>query len=184
MQNRKKILVAFLLVAVMIIGVGYAAFTDTLTIIGNAVIDIKKAEETYEENVYFSAAEFIDAESTGTGDKSKDTIGGVDSDDASFAIHSLAIVGEKRVMKFTITNDSNVDVKISIPATKLSGDNNPSNSNEDAFSIEYAYSNPDMTIAKQGGTLVITVTITVAEPITVQTGATFGIEYTATSIDN
>ena len=65
MKNRKFVVVAFLLVAVMLLGVGYAALTDTLIIIGNAHIDLDTANKTFDEKVYFSAAEATST--TGTG---------------------------------------------------------------------------------------------------------------------
>ena len=83
---------------------------------------------------------------------------------------------------FTITNASNVDADISVNETKLSGVDNPSNSNEHKFTVDYSY--PDGTsIAKNGGTINVVVTVTVAEPVTSATSATFGIELTATSVE-
>ncbi len=178
MKNRKFVVVAFLIVAVMLLGVGYAALTDTLTIIGNAHIDVDTANKTFDEKVYFSAAEATSSTGTGT---TADVVS-YSSDDATYTANKLATVGEKSVFTFTITNDSNVDATISVNATKLSGDANPSNSNSDKFTVEYSY--PDgMTIAKNGGTIDVIVTVTVAEPVTSATSATFGIELTATSVD-
>lgn len=178
MKNKKKVVVAFLLVAVLLLGVGYAALTDTLTIIGNAHIDVDTANKTFDEKIYFSAAEATSSTGTGT----KDDVASHSDDDATYTANKLATVGEKSIFTFTITNDSNVDALISVAATKLSGDTNPSNSNDDKFTVEYAY--PDgMTIAKNGGTIDVVVTVTVKEPVTSATSATFGIELTATSVD-
>ena len=184
MKNRKTVLIAFLLAAVMVIGVGYAAFSDTLTLIGNTVIDIKQAESNYEEKVYFASAAYDDAASTSTGDRTKDTVGGIDTDDATYSIHSLATKGEKRVVKFVIQNDSNVPVQITIPENKLSGGANNSNSNPTYFSVDYQYDIEDKVIPANGGQLTITVTVSVIDAITVETGATFGIEYTATTVND
>ena len=176
MKNRKRIVVLFLLVAIMLIGVGYAALTDTLTIIGNAHIDIAQAETTFDEKVYFSAAEATS--STGTGTTAD--VASFTPDDATFTANKLAVLGEKSVFTFTIKNDSNVKAIISVAATKLSGAANPSNSNESKFTVEYAY--PDgMEIAANGGTITVVVTVTVKEPVTSATSATFGIELTATT---
>ena len=178
MKNRKTIIVAFLLVAAMAIGVGYAALTDTLTIIGNAHIDLDEANQTFDEKVYFSGS--AASHSTGTG--STDDVASHTLDDATFTASKLAVVDEVSTFTFTITNDSNVDALISINHTKLSGAANPSNSNEDKFTVAYEY--PDgMTIEKQGGTIRVVVTVTVAEPVTAATSATFGIELTATSVE-
>ena len=178
MKNRKIVIVAFLVVAAMLLGVGYAALTDTLTIIGNAHIDIGQANTTFDEKVYFSAAEATSSTGTGTvADAASYT-----ADDATFTANKLATVGQKSVFTFTIKNDSNVDAVISVNSTKLSGDTNPSNSNSNKFTVEYSY--PDgMTVAKTGGTITVVVTVTVKEPVTAATSATFGIELTATSVD-
>lgn len=178
MKNRRNVVVAFLLVAVMMLGIGYAALTDSLTIIGNAHIDIDTANKTFDERVYFSNAEKTSTTGTGT---TEDVVG-FSGDDATFTANRLATVGQKSVFTFTITNDSNVDAIISVNPTKLSGDTNPSNSNTDKFTVEYTY--PDgMNIAKNGGTITVVVTVTVAAPVTSATSASFGIELTATSAD-
>ena len=178
MRNRKTVVVAFLLAAVMLLGVGYAALTDTLTIIGNAHVDIDTANKTFDERVYFSAAEATTTTGTGT----TEDVASFNTDDATYTVNKLAVVGEKSVFTFTITNKSNVDAAISVETNKLSGSVNPSNSNETKFEVEYAY--PDgMKITKQGGTIDVTVTVTLIQPVTSATSATFGIELTATSVD-
>ena len=176
MKNRKLVVVAFLLIAVLLLGVGYAALTDTLTIIGNAHIDIDVANKTFDEKVYFSHSEATSSTGTGT---TADTASHT-PDDATYTANKLAIVGEKSVFTFTITNDSNVEAEISVATTKLSGDVNPSNSNETKFTVEYSY--PDgKTIAANGGTIDVVVTVTLKESVTSATSATFGIELTATA---
>ena len=178
MKNRKFVVVTFLVVAAMLLGVGYAALTDTLTIIGNAHIDLGAANNTFDEKVYFIDAQATSSTGTGT---TADTAS-YNSDDATFTANKLATVGQVSVFTFTIQNDSNVDANITVNSTKLSGVENPSNSNTDKFNVEYAY--PDgMTIAKNGGTIDVVVTVTVKNPVTAATSATFGIELTATSVD-
>lgn len=178
MKNRKRIVVLFLLVAIMLIGVGYAAVSDTLTIIGNAHIDMGQVENTFDKNVYFSGAEATSTSGTGTvADVTSFT-----ADDATFTANKLAIVNEVSTFTFTITNDSNVDAKVTINDKKLSNADNPSNSNPDKFTVAYSY--PDgMTIAKNGGTITVVVTVTVKAPVTTATSATFGIELTVTSAE-
>lgn len=178
MKNRKRIVALFLLVAIMLIGVGYAALTDTLTIIGNAHIDVDVANATFDEKVYFSAAAATSTTGTGT----TADVASFTADDATFTANKLATVGQKSVFTFTITNDSNVDAVISVNTTKLSGAENPSNSNPNKFIVDYSY--PDgMTIAKNGGIIKVVVTVTVNEPVTSATSATFGIELTATTVE-
>lgn len=178
MKNRKFIVVAFLLVAVMLLGVGYAALTDTLIIIGNAHIDLDTANKTFDDRIKFIGAEATS--STGTGTTAD--VASYSDDDATYTANKLALIGEKSVFTFTIKNDSNADAEISVNPNKLSGAINPSNSNENDFTVEYAY--PDgTTVAKQGGTIRVVVTVTVKQVIQNATSATFGMELTATSVE-
>ena len=179
MKNRKFVVAAFLLAAAMLLGVGYAALTDTLTIIGNAHIDLDQANKTFDERIKFTDAKAVSSTGTGT----VDDVASFSADDATYTVNKLAITGEKSVFTFTITNDSNVDAIISVAANKLSGDANPSNSNTEKFHVEYTYSKNDMKVTKNGGTIDVTVTVTLLEPVTSATSATFGIELTATSVD-
>lgn len=176
MKNRKIVVVAFLLIAVLLLGVGYAALTDTLTIIGNAHIDVDTANKTFDERIYFSAAEATSTTGTGT---TADTAS-FTADDATYTANKLAVKGEQSVFTFTITNVSNVDAEITVNTKKLSGDNNPSNSNTEKFTVEYSYPQ-GTTIAKNGGTITVVVTVTLKDVVTSATSATFGIELTATS---
>lgn len=178
MRNRKTVVVAFLVAVMLLLGVGYAALTDTLTIIGNAQIDLGTAETTFDSKVYFSASEATSSTGTGTvADVASHTQNG---DDATFTANKLAVYGEQSVFTFTIKNDSNVPVDITMEPTKLSGAANPSNSNTDKFTVTYSYPN-GQTIQPQGGTITVVVTVTVAEPVTSATSATFGVELTATT---
>ena len=178
MKNRKTIVAMFLLVAVLLLGVGYAALSDTLTIIGNAHIDINAAGNTFDEKIYFSASAAVSSTGTGT---TADVVSH-SADDATYTANKLAVKGEKSVFKFTIKNDSNVDAIISIKPTKLSGDGNPSNSNAAIFGVTYEYSATDM-IVPSGGTIDVIVTVEVISPVTAETSATFGIELTATTVE-
>jgi hypothetical protein len=177
MRNRKITLVAFMLVAVLMLGIGYAALTDTLTIIGNAHIDFAQAEVNYDGKIFFSAATAVS--STGTG-ATADTAS-FSADDANFTANKLATKDEYSVFKFTVTNNSNVNVKVIVNPTKLSGAENPSNSNAAKFSVTYEYSEDDK-IIDAGQTMDITVTVKVIAPITEATSATFGIEYVVETV--
>ena len=187
MKNRKKVVVAFMLCAVMLLSVGYAAFTDTLTIVGTIVADLKQAEINYDANVYFSDVKFL--ESSSTGDKSQDSVGGIGTDDATFGIHSLAVLGESAKVQFTIANDANVPVTVTMPEKRLSETDNNSNTNPTIFKIVYTYNGNVIDINTTNieipskGTVDIIATVTVVGPITQQTGSTFGLDLQVTTND-
>ena len=169
MKNRKIVIGAFLLIATLLLGVGYAALTTTLTIIGNAHIDMAQAGDNFDARVYFSAAQPVSSTGTGT---TADVAAGVGGDDATFTANKLATKGETSTFLFTIQNDSNVPATITI--------NSQTNSNETAFKVTYDYS-IDSKVIPAGGSMDITVTVEVIAPITTDTSGTFEINYSATT---
>ena len=187
MRNRKTVIVAFMVAAVLLMAVGFAALTDTLTIIGNAHVDMATAENTFDEKIYFSEALALSTTGTGsTADTASHT-----ADDATFTVNKLAVKDQFSTFKFTIQNDSNVDAAITVPANKLSGAANSTNSNPTYFSITYNYATfeddgsagADNMVIPSGGYMEITVVVSIIKPVTSATSATFTIEYTATTVD-
>ena len=81
MKNRKTVVVAFLLVAAMLLGVGYAALTDTLNIQGDFEVSQNNAENAFDDDVYFSAV------STGEGYTA--SIADDDNDKGTFKVTGL-----------------------------------------------------------------------------------------------
>ena len=176
MKKRRIVIVAFILTAALAIGIGFATLTDTLTVIGNAAIDMGAAGSAFDSKIQFTDAQAVS--STGTGTQA-DTAS-YTSDDATFSVHKLAVKGEKSTFKFTIENTSNVAATVVVNANKVSGAANPSNSNEGIFKVTYAYSNADMVIPSQG-TMDVTVTVEVISPVTAEATATFGLELHVTT---
>lgn len=168
MKNRKSVIVAFLLVATLLLGVGYAALTDELTINGTAKVDATKAEEVWEAKVYFSASEVTSSTGSGT---TADTVSHT-ADAATFAVNKLALKDEKVVFTYTIKNDSDVDAVISVKSTSETD-------TLEKFTVAYAYPN-GMTIAA-GQSITVTVTVTLDENIVDTTEASFSLVLTATA---
>lgn len=112
MKNRKTVVVAFLLVAAMLLGVGYAALSDTLYVNGTFNLSAEDADNSFEKEIFFTDERVVDS---GTGDTA-DTIDiGVDDDgdtddEIIFTVDSLAIVGEKAVFEYRIQNDNDFPV--------------------------------------------------------------------------
>ena len=114
MKNRKHVVVAFLLVAAMLLGVGYAALSDTLYVNGTLSVSAEDVQDTFEKEVYFKDAA-KDSSSTGTGATADtitieaDTDGDV-NDAVTFTVNSLKVVGEKAIFTFKIQNDNDFAV--------------------------------------------------------------------------
>ena len=84
MKNRRLTIVAFLLVACLVVGFGYAQVSTTLRIDGGATIDHTGANAEFNGKVYFADAKLIE------GETDKDTIVLSNGDDiATVTITSL-----------------------------------------------------------------------------------------------
>lgn len=96
---------AFLLVAVMLLGVCYAALTDVLDITGSTDVNRSAAEEAFNEDIYFTAAVANDSGNTAS-------VNADNSGKASFSANTLKGMGGKATFTFTITNKGNLDATV------------------------------------------------------------------------
>ena len=117
MKNRKVIVTAFLLIAVMILGVGYAAVSDTLDFSGDAKISDTQVQHEFDADVKITAvsednATWIPyAASTVEIERTNDLIvniidGAGDNiqDQADFQIFNLADAGDSQTIWFKVEN--------------------------------------------------------------------------------
>ena len=90
MKNRRNIVIAFMLCAVMLLGVGYAAVSDALDILGTAEINAGNVQSAFDTNVYFSSAHANTYTTGATPDKA--WVSSEDNDFAQFNSYNLAKV--------------------------------------------------------------------------------------------
>jgi hypothetical protein len=125
MKNKRTFVGLFVILALLCLGIGYAAISKTLTINGG----VSTGDETaLEDNfvVYFAAV------STDTSSAENVTVDATvnaaeKSTSTSFEIENMNIVGSKVILTYTIKNDSN-DLyafveKVRIGITGLDGEN-------------------------------------------------------------
>ena len=167
MKNRKTVVVAFLLVAVMLMGVGYAALTDVLDITGSADVNQSAAEEAFNEDIFFSAAVANETGNTAS-------VNGDNNDKASFTAKTLKGMNDTATFTFTIVNDGDLDANVT-PSIS-------SNTNEDYFAISSDWQGQTK-LLKAGEQLTYTVTVTLTETPTSTIAGSFVIELTAVSVD-
>ena len=167
MKNRRNIIVAFLLCACMIIGVGYATLTDVLDITGSADVNQSAAEEAFNEDIYFSGA--VANETGNTASVNSDN-----NDKASFTANTLKGKGDKATFTYTINNDGDLDA---IVTPSIS-----SNTNTEFFNV-YSDWNGQPTELKAGQSVTYTVTIELIETPTETISGSCIIELTAKSVD-
>ena len=103
MFKRRNGVLAFLMAAVLLLGVGYAALTDTLTVAGSAAAQISGengASAAFDEDVYFSTATPAVESVSATIDSTKDKI------TITVPAGVLKLKDETTVINATIKNDS------------------------------------------------------------------------------
>ena len=166
MKNRKTVVVAFLLVAAMLLGVGYAALTDVLDINGSATINQSAAEDAFDMDVYFSAAVANEEGNTAS-------VNSNDNDKASFTVNTLKGKGDKATFTFTITNNGDVDAEVTPTLGATDGNSNP-----EYFAVTSDWNGQAKTIAA-GGSMTYTVTIELLKTPTETIHGAFHIELTA-----
>lgn len=122
MRTRRFTITAFLLAAIMVLGIGFAALTDKLAIDGHAVIDKSSAESTFDGDIYF----------TNVIEKSDDSItASIDSDDTTkdtvkFHIANFKEVNQEEHVVFQIASIFNAQANLVVAIT---------NAREDYFDV-------------------------------------------------
>lgn len=171
MKNRKRVVVAFLLVAVMLLGVGYAALTDVLDVTGTADINQSAAEEAFNEDIHFS-----DAVANQTGNTA--SVNADNNDKASFTAKTLKGKGDKVTFTFTIVNEGDVAATITPTLNATQGNTKP-----EYFSITSDWDGAAKTIPAKtdgvNGSLTYTVTVELLKTPTETISGSFLIELTA-----
>ena len=170
MKNRRNVVVAFLVVAVMLLGIGYAALSDTLDITGSADVNQSAAEEAFNEDIYFSAA--VANETGNTASVNADN-----NDKASFTAATLKGKGDKVTFTFTITNDGDLDATVTPKLNATLG-----NTNTEYFSIESDWDGGSKTLAAHS-TITYTITVELLKTPTETISGSFLVELTAVSVD-
>ena len=178
MKNRKIVVVAFLLASVMLLGVGYAALSDTLDITGSADVNQTAAEEAFNEDVFFSVAfaNPVTGETVSPGSPSginTASINGDNNDKASFTVNSLKGMGDTATFTFTIKNNGDVAATVTPTLNASLGNTNPT-----YFDITSDWDGASKTLAAHSE-LTYTVTITLKSTPTQTIAGSFLIELTA-----
>ena len=171
MKNRKTVVVAFLLIAVMLLSVGYAALTDVLDITGSADVNQSAAEEAFNEDIHFSAAVANETGNTAS-------VNGDNNDKASFTANTLKGKDDEVTFTFTIVNDGDLDATVTPTLNATAGNTKP-----EYFEISSDWNGAAKTLTA-GGSLTYTVTVKLKETPTETISGSFLIELTAVSIDS
>jgi len=175
MKNRRRIIVAFMLCAVMLLGIGYATLTDVLDITGSADVNKAAAENSFNKDIHFDRTYNSNAGALVHEPGNTASIN-VDNDDkASFTANNLQGAGDSAKFTFQIINEGDLDASVT---PRIS-----SNTNEEYFTIASDWNGATKTLSKDGGKQTYTVTVTLTKTPTDTIAGSFIIELTATSVD-
>ena len=180
MKNRNTVITAFVLVAVMLMAVGFAALTDDLFINGDVNLTHGAAQEEVAKDVYFSAVS--DEENCSAvisaSDASNDTIVVKINDDTT----SMAVAGDEASFTATVQNDNNVMVYLTFEHTA-------SEYFEmcvvDSNGVHTTGADGSITVAADGGTTDILVKIEMLKNVPdagIKVAGAFFIEVTASTV--
>ena len=100
MKARRSIVIAFLLVAVLVLGVGFAAVSTTLDITGKADVN---PDAAFKQDIYFDSA-----------------VNPNDDNKASFTANNLSGMGDSASFTYVVKNDGDLDATISVTACSVS----------------------------------------------------------------
>ena len=180
MRNRKTVITAFVLVAVMLMAVGFASLTDDLWINGDANLTHSAANDEVAKDVYFSAVKDEDNCSAviSSADSSSDTIVVKINDDTT----TMAVTGDSATFTATVKNDNNVQVWLTFQHTA-------SEYFEmcivDENGVHTTGADGSITVAANGGETDIFVYVEMLKnvPTTGIVDTAFNIEVTASTVD-
>ena len=165
MKNRRFVIVAFMLVAVLTMSIGFAAYSTTLAIHGTTAVSAEAIEFT--EKVIF-----IDAESSNVAYGTAAVAD--DGKSASFAVTGMTERNETVQFTYTIENTSDYDVSIEITT-------HPTPAKASKCTVTTSLGS---NIIPKNSTITATVSVVMNETVTtVQNPIAWTIEYTALSIE-
>ncbi len=174
MRNRKTAITAFILVAVMLLAVGFAAMSDDLSITGNATITAENAENAFAADVYFTEAVI-------SADKGTATIGPDTNGEAADKItivvddNAMSGQGDSVICAAEITNAGDVDAWVKLDSIVVS--------NGTYFKVSTSWGNTSVMPLAAGDTLDITITLTCIKTPQTEVTTAFDLGFTATDYD-
>ena len=164
MKKRRIIILAFMLIAVMVVGIGFAAYSTTLAIHGTTAVSAEAIDFT--EDVQFVSAT-SDNEAFGTASPG-------DGQTATFEVNGMTAYNDRVTFTYTIKNSSTYDVNIAITT-------HPTPASPSKCTVTTALS---ANTIPAGGSITATVTVVLNENVNTPVDPiNWTIEYTATSVD-
>ena len=174
MRNRKTVITAFILLAVMVMAIGFAAMSDDLYITGSAGITAEHAETAFGEDIYFTKA--VMSADKGTAVIGVDKNGeAADKITITVAEGALKGKGDSVICAVEISNVGDVDAWINLDSIV--------ESNDTYFEVTTSWGVTNTRALAAGSTVDITITITCIKTPQSEQTTTFDLGFTATDYD-
>ena len=180
MRTRKFTITAFLLCAMLILGVGFATLTDNFTITGYASITEDAAEDVLNNDVYFTGVvvgEELKSDILETAGLGYTASVNVADDSATYHVNNLKTAGEYVEITFQVKNDFDREVTLKIEENDITY-TDAVGTDAGVFKVEYDLVD-NSTIAAEGGTKNIKVKVTVLKTPARDISATFTFKFKA-----
>ena len=174
MKNRKTIIVAFLLVAALCIGIGYAALTDELSVKGVANVESAAAQSAFDVDVYFDSS--YEQPQGSVCSVSYESVTAPDAVTITVT-EGVGVVGDTVTAKLKIKNDGAQAAAVALKAVTADGQNYFA-AQSTHFSIT---AGQDVYEVPAAGSVEVDITITVIKTIETDVEETFAIYFEATS---
>ncbi len=176
MLKRNKVLVAFMLVAVLCMSIGFAAISDTLTASGTLGLNVGEDSELnkdFNEDVYFSAVATPTTTNNADASGVSADIDTNNNDQINITIADTTFTAVEQTVTIvaTITNEAPYAVALATPVIV--------NTNDQYFTVTGTLGNS--TLDATNGTTTLTIVVELdALPATALTGAQFSVSVAAT----
>ena len=175
MKKRRLAIIAFMFIAVLTLGIGFAALTVDLDINGSAELGLNPA---FSEKVNFTTAV---ANMAPSGDTSQNTdtagVNAQNSHKANFTVKSLKNAGDEATFTFTIKNTSDYDAIVTVETIT-------NTVNATYFTVTTDVPDSGLALANTNGTATVIVTVKLnAVPASTELTGTFGIILRATTTE-
>ena len=157
MKNRKTVVIAFLLCACLVVGIGYATLNDELNINGTGLLSKTAADAEFEKDVYFS--EVVSRENCtaviSASDTSNDTVIITIDDTTS----KMAVKGDKATIVLKVANASLDVVNVTVTPNNVPEGYFTISCDKATFSIDAGTEGPDGTVTPSTTQITATVTL-------------------------
>ena len=178
MKTKRITFVAFLLCAILMLGVGFAAVSQTLDVTGTTEVTVESGTEAFDGDVYFSeASTYVEGTSAGVSYTARVN---TDNDDkGTFTVTGFKGAGDQAIITYTIESVFDQEVTLKVKSLNATG------TNGDKFTVETDWGTSNRVLAAgdvTAQTTTITITVTLEETPTASAfSATFAVELEATA---